>query len=293
MSTREEISKLFEMRDRGEITDAELQARRGQLLGLNPSIPVPAEQLAPSAPLPPTFPTDANGPLTTESQVTEFCPTCGAVLPGDNDVCPSCGPAVPTSAAAESRVSSVAETSEPSLTCSNGHPVKSQDGLCEICGSEVDGPSRLAVEGVEPTKDDPTAAAESDKSHRRVQRVLYSRHAGARAVSGVFKALAVLALVGGTISAVEYWRSLHNNTTLTNTQIDAIVIGIVVATIIVASSCAFFGYVLSMLVDIEANTRETALNVRRGHVPRPLTRWAGAPIDRQQDEANAGVGQRF
>jgi len=117
-----------------------------------------------------------------------------------------------------------------------------------------------------------------EDTERSWQRVLYSGHRGARVTAGVFGTLAVLILVGGAISAVAYAKWLHDNTGLSNGQIGAIVVGIVVGTVISASLWAFLAYVLGLLVDIEINTRESAVGVRgTGRTPPPRVR---APIPR-------------
>lgn len=117
-----------------------------------------------------------------------------------------------------------------------------------------------------------------DKATRKWQRALYSGHVGASSAATVFKALSLIILVVGTVCAIGCDRWLHEGaTTLGKGQVSGIVIGIVVSTLVIASMCAFFGYVLTLLIDIENNTRETAFNVLRGDIPPPRTRRAAVP----------------
>jgi len=79
------------------------------------------------------------------------------------------------------------------------------------------------------------------------------RYGGARTVSTVFKATAWLVLIGGTISAIQAARTLHNSGATSNTVTD-VVLGIVGGTILTAAAMGFFAYVLDLLVGIEENT---------------------------------------
>ncbi len=116
-----------------------------------------------------------------------------------------------------------------------------------------------------------------DQETRNWQRAVYLGHLGSRGAAMVFKALSTAVLIGGVISAVVYSGWLHDHTALSNGQITGIVIAIVVSTLLFASMAAFFGYVLSMLVDIENNTRESAFVDRHGHLA-PPPRSRGLPI---------------
>src|ERR1035437_9821374 len=82
----------------------------------------------------------------------------------------------------------------------------------------------------------------------------YDHFPGARAVATVFKALALLVLVAGVIAAVESGHSLHS-VGASNSNVIAVVVGIVGGTIIAASAMAFFGYVLQLLVAIHFDVR--------------------------------------
>jgi hypothetical protein len=77
---------------------------------------------------------------------------------------------------------------------------------------------------------------------------------GARVLAVVFKTLAALVLAGGVIAGVETVRALHDNGT-PNGTIAAVTVGVAAGTIIAASSMAFFGYVIELLVAIHFDTR--------------------------------------
>ena len=77
---------------------------------------------------------------------------------------------------------------------------------------------------------------------------------GAQAVAVVFKTLAVLILLSGAGSAISAAKLLHDNGTTGGNEA-AIVAGIVTGTIIAASSMAFFGYVLQLLIAIHFDVR--------------------------------------
>jgi len=82
----------------------------------------------------------------------------------------------------------------------------------------------------------------------------YADFTGARIVAGVFHVLAWVVLFIGAVSAIEAGRTLHNNGATTNNEV-AVVAGIIVGTIIAASTVAFFGYVLQLLTAIHYDVR--------------------------------------
>jgi hypothetical protein len=69
-------------------------------------------------------------------------------------------------------------------------------------------------------------------------------------VAGVCKTLAFLLLVGGVIAAVATGYALHYNSTLSSASIVGTSVGIAVGGIVAASTVAFFGYVLDLLMEI-------------------------------------------
>ncbi len=74
-----------------------------------------------------------------------------------------------------------------------------------------------------------------------------SPQTGALIVSVVFKILAVVILFGSMIEAASVRQQAASTVNLSPTDQTAIIVGIVVTGIIIASWCAFFGYVLSLL----------------------------------------------
>jgi hypothetical protein len=74
-----------------------------------------------------------------------------------------------------------------------------------------------------------------------------SLQTGALVVSVIFKVLAVVILFGSMIEAASVRQQAASTVNLSPTDQTAIVVGIVVIGVIIASWCAFFGYVLSLL----------------------------------------------
>jgi hypothetical protein len=124
--------------------------------------------------------------------------------------------------------------------------------------------------------------ATDPKVIRKWQRALYSSHAGAQAVAVIFKCLAVAILAAGAVAAANYYDSIQHDSSLSSGDKTAILIGIAAMTVILASWSAFFGFVLSLLVDIETDTREASLLARRDDVPMPPSRRTGLPSARFQ-----------
>ena len=101
---------------------------------------------------------------------------------------------------------------------------------------------------------------------------LYAPHRGARAVATVFKTLSVAIVVLGAAASYFYPRYLHVHFGTNTTQCLFLGFGMLIGTILIASWCAFFGYVLGLLIQVESNTRETAYNVFSGRIPPPPIR---------------------
>jgi hypothetical protein len=92
---------------------------------------------------------------------------------------------------------------------------------------------------------------------------------GARAVAIVFKALALLVVIAGVVAAVESGRAIHS-VGGSNSNVIAVVAGIIGGTIIAASAMAFFGYVLQLLVALHFDVRyEESSKVAETMGPRP------------------------
>jgi hypothetical protein len=98
----------------------------------------------------------------------------------------------------------------------------------------------------------------------------------------IFKCLAVAILVAGTVAAANYYDSIQHKSSLSSGGKAAILIGIAAMTVILASWSTFLEFVLSLLVDIETDTRETSLLAQRDAVPIPPSRRTGLPSARFQ-----------
>jgi hypothetical protein len=77
---------------------------------------------------------------------------------------------------------------------------------------------------------------------------------GARAVAVAFKSLAALILIAGVVCAEGAGQALADGG-MSGGGVFAVVVGIVVGTIIAASTMAFFGYVLQLLISIHFGNR--------------------------------------
>jgi hypothetical protein len=90
-----------------------------------------------------------------------------------------------------------------------------------------------------------------EKSGRySVHFLLESDFPGARAVAAVFKVAALIVLIAGAISAWQTAVHLHDNG-MGAAGIIAVTVGIAAGTILAASTLAFFGYVLQLLVALQ------------------------------------------
>jgi hypothetical protein len=77
---------------------------------------------------------------------------------------------------------------------------------------------------------------------------MFSNFCGAQLVAAyVFKTLAVIAILGGAISALDAITTVHQYS-VSGTDEGLIVAAIVAGTIIAAAAMAFFGYLLQLLV---------------------------------------------
>jgi len=85
---------------------------------------------------------------------------------------------------------------------------------------------------------------------------LLDPHAGARSVAHVFKSIATVAIILGGGAAYTYPRYIHEHLNTSTTQSVYLGAAIAVGTVVVASVFAFFGYVISLLVEL--NTRVDA-----------------------------------
>jgi len=81
---------------------------------------------------------------------------------------------------------------------------------------------------------------------------------GPSLVATVFKVVAVLSLVAGSLSTLVLGLELARETTHQVGNIVGICLGAEGGTILVSAALAFFGYVLDLLVDIRDNTFVTA-----------------------------------
>jgi hypothetical protein len=95
--------------------------------------------------------------------------------------------------------------------------------------------------------------------------------AGARFVSGFFKVLAILVVIGGVISAVSVdQRSSDSFASSGNT--DGAVFGIIIGSVVASCAILFFAYVLDLLMGIESQTFRS-----RSHGPAMTLPGAATP----------------
>ena len=172
-----------------------------------------------------------------ETSVGSACPNCGAAVPSGQPICNKCArPISPRSA----------ESGASADGSAQGRSAPKH--LSSTPGLATPEPTPPTTRGPLPAEHKPGPGwSKTPDGSWTPHLFTFSNFRGAQLVAYVFKTLAVIVLIGGTISALEAITTVHQHN-VSGTDEGLIVAGIVAGSIIAASAMAFFGYLLQLLV---------------------------------------------